>query len=101
MSRARRVDANQAEIVKFIRYMGGSWQHTHTIPGALDGVLGYRGVDVRIEIKDGTQPPSRRTLTPDEIKTIDEWKGRKPEIIESEEDIKALLNRIALNLNSK
>ena len=95
MRRAARADVNQHELVKFIRKMGASWQHTHAIPGALDGILGYRGIDIRVEIKDPDQPPSRRTLTPAEEKTIDEWKGRPPVIIETEADVVALLAKLA------
>ena len=94
MRRAARIDANQPDIVKFIRKTGGSFQHTHSIPGALDGILGYQGIDVRIEIKDPAQSPSARKLTPAEIDTIDNWKGRKPVIIETEEDILDLYKRL-------
>ena len=95
MSRARRVDANQAALVKFIRQMGASFQHTHAIPKCLDGIIGYRGVCQRVEFKDSSQPPSRRRLTPDEQQVFDEWRGRKPVIIESEADVVALLKALA------
>jgi hypothetical protein len=94
VSRAKRADANQAALVKFIRVLGASFQHTFQIPGALDGIIGYRGVDVRVEIKDPDQPPSRRALTDAEKKTIDEWRGRKPVIIETEADVVALLKEL-------
>ena len=93
MTRSR-VDGNQAALVKFIRSMGATWQHTYTIPGALDGIIGYRGVDVRCEIKDPSQSPSRRRLTPAEVETIREWKGRCPEIIETEADVLAIFKQI-------
>jgi hypothetical protein len=86
-----RIDANQPALVKFIRFMGASWQHTHAIPGALDGILGYRGVDVRVEIKDPEKPLSKRRLTPAEITTIAEWRGRRPVIIETEQNVIDLL----------
>ncbi len=89
-----RIDANQPQLVKFIRAMGASFQHTHQIPGALDGIIGYRGIDVRVEIKDPDKPPSKRKLTDDEVKTICDWRGRQPEIIETENDITRILGAI-------
>ncbi len=91
MRRRARIDANQPELVKFIRSMGASYQHTHAIPGALDGIIGYQGVDIRVEIKDPAKPPSARALTPAEQKTIDEWRGRTPVVIETQSDVLSLL----------
>ncbi len=94
MRRAARIDANQPALVKLIRKLGGSFQHTHQIPGALDGIIGYHGVDIRVEFKDPDQPPSKRALTKAEIDTIDEWKGRPPVVIETAEHVIALFERI-------
>ncbi len=88
-----KADANQAELVKFIRKMGATFQHTHSIPGALDGILGYKGVDTRIEFKP-EGPPHKRKLSDAEQKTFDEWRGRKPEIIQTEEDVLNLIYKI-------
>ena len=93
MTRSR-VDRNQADLVLFIRQHGASFQHTHSIPGALDGIIGYRGIDVRVEFKDPEQPPSRRRLTAAEHESIDKWKGRRPVIIETEGDVVVLLAKL-------
>ena len=90
----KRVDANQSELVKTIRKMGASFQHTSSIKGALDGIIGYRGVDQRIEIKDPNQPPSQRKLTPAEAQVFDEWKGRPPLVVETVDDVIAILKSI-------
>jgi len=87
----RKVDKNQPELVKFIRQMGASFLHTYSIPGALDGVIGYCGVDQRVEIKDPEQPPSKRELTSAEQDVFDDWKGRKPVVIETGDDVTSLL----------
>ena len=92
--RRARIDANQPALVQLWRDLGGSWQHTHEIPGALDGIAGMFGVDVRIEIKDGSKPPSARKLTTAEQKVFDEWKGRPPVIWESEADVLALREKL-------
>jgi hypothetical protein len=89
--RARRADSNQPEIVEVFRKLGASFQHTHTIPGALDGIVGYLGIDQRVEIKDGSKKPSLRRLTEDEQTTFDTWKGRAPVIITSPEEAQDLL----------
>ena len=95
MRRAARIDRNQPEIVKAIRQLGATFQHTHQIPGALDGIIGYRGVDQRVEIKDPDQPKSARKLTPKEQQTFDEWHGREPVIIETYDDVIAILAEMA------
>ncbi len=89
-----RIDANQPAIVAAVRKLGGSFQHTYQIPGALDGIIGYRGVDVRVEIKDPEKPKSERRLTRAEQDVFDLWKGRRPEVIETVDDIRALFKKI-------
>lgn len=91
---AARADTNQPELVEYIRKLGGSFQHTHTVPGALDGIVGFRGIDQRVEIKDPTKPKSDRKLTKKEKKTFDMWKGRSPIVIFTKEDCKELLKKL-------
>jgi Holliday junction resolvase len=43
--------------------------------GCPDLVVGWRGRNVLLEIKDGSKPPSARKLTPDEAKFHNEWMG--------------------------
>ena len=50
---------------------------THTVgDGFPDIVAGYRGQNYLFEVKDPDQPPSKRKLTPDEVKFHDTWMGR-------------------------
>ena len=91
--RPRRIDANQPALVKLIRSLGASFQHTHSIPGALDGIIGY-GIDQRVEIKDPSQPRSKRRLTPAEQHVFDYWQGRRPVVIETEQDVFDLLKKM-------
>jgi len=92
MRRRAKVDDNQAEIVKALRQRGASVQHTHQIPGALDLIVGYRGIDVRVEIKDSSKPPSARKLTPAELETFETWRGRHPEVVQSVDDAMDMLD---------
>ena len=88
-----RKDGNQDDLVKLIRNHGASWLNTsqNPISGSLDGLIGWYGVDQRVEIKDPIQPTSKRKLTPAEKETFDLWKGRKPVIIETPSDVILLL----------
>ena len=89
-----RKDANHKELVDYWRGLNGSWQDTCEVTGALDGIAGAHGIDVRVEIKDSSKPPSKRALTESESKTIREWKGRKPAIWETVEDVEMTFRRL-------
>jgi hypothetical protein len=92
-TRSRR-DGNEKQLVALARKLGATWCSTASTPGELDGIIGCAGIDVRVEIKDGSRPPSERALTPQEINTIESWAGRKPVVIESEDDLIELLNTL-------
>lgn len=60
---ARRIDANQPEVVSGLRAMGAAvW----VLATPADILVGARGRFVTGEIKDGAKPPSKRQLTPEE-----------------------------------
>lgn len=74
--KAARVDANQPEIVRALRRFGCTVQPLHTVgQGVPDLLVGRNGRNLLLEVKDGAKPPSARTLTPDQVKWIDEWRG--------------------------
>jgi hypothetical protein len=90
MRRAARIDDNHNEIVGALRDIGATVKSTAILKGFVDIVVGYRGKNYLMEIKDGSKVPSRRKLTPDEQVFHDEWKGEAL-IVESVEDaIRAL-----------
>lgn len=73
----KRVDANQAQIVRILRDMGCSVAHMHELgKGAPDILVGFRGENFIFEIKDPDKPPSQRRLTEDEEKWHTRWKGQ-------------------------
>jgi hypothetical protein len=75
--RAAKVDRNQAEIVAALRGIGVSVQPLHAVGGGVPDLLcGQRGVNVLIEVKDGAKPPSKRTLTGEQIDWRDAWRGQ-------------------------
>lgn len=63
--RAAKIDDNQPQLVQLIRAMGVSVAITSAAhDGFTDLVLGFGGVTVLTEVKDGSKEPSRRKLTP-------------------------------------
>lgn len=65
MRRDSKTDRNQTEIVDFFKKMGVSVVVTSSVGhGFTDLVLGYSGLTVLCEVKDGEKPPSKRRLTP-------------------------------------
>ena len=78
MRRAARVDANQTEIVSALRKVGATVQPLHAVGlGCPDLLVGYRGINYLIEVKDGDKPPSKRKLTEDQIEWHKNWRGQK------------------------
>lgn len=77
MRRRAKVDANQQEVVKALRDAGASVLHLHQLGhGAPDLLVGFRGCNVLMEIKDPTKKPSERELTDDEKKFFGTWEGQ-------------------------
>lgn len=71
-----RIDANQPEIVSALRSVGCMVRTlSRNGEGVPDLLVGFRGVWRLLEIKDQNQPPSRRTLTPDQMTFI--WDAQK------------------------
>lgn len=69
--RVRRVDDNQVEIVKALRKIGAEVTHLHTLgKGVSDLLVSFRQRWLVLEVKDGSKPPSKRELTPDEKEWI-------------------------------
>ncbi len=87
-------DANHNEIVRTFESLGASWLELSGVAGQLDGAIGVAGIDQRVEIKDGSKPPSRRKLTDDESKVFREWNGRTPVVVETIDDAINLVNQL-------
>ncbi len=94
MRSAARIDDNQREIVKAFRKAGASVKLVHQIPGFVDILVGYASIDQQVEIKDGSKSPSKRKLTEDEQEHWDTWKGRRPVIVESIDDVPGVLRNM-------
>lgn len=87
MRRAGRTDGNHAEIIAALRGMGAQALY---IQRPVDLLVGYRGVNVLLEVKDGRLPPSARKLTRMEQAFLDTWPGRVCVVTSPEEAMTAV-----------
>ena len=91
MRRAARVDANQTEIVKALRQVGASVQSlAATGKGVPDLLVGFRGKNLLLEVKDGGKVKSARKLTSDQVEWHQGWRGHVAVVESVEQAIKIL-----------
>lgn len=77
MRRAAKVDANHRALVDALRRLGASVVSLAAVGrGVPDLLVGWRGRNFLLEVKDGDKAPSRRRLTPDELAFQDAWRGQ-------------------------
>lgn len=75
--RRAKVDDNQKSVVEDLRRIGCTVQHLHAVgAGCPDILVGWRSVNVLMEIKDGSKPPSARGLTTPQEEFHATWKGQ-------------------------
>jgi len=75
--RAGKVDRNQPEIVERLRQAGATVQILSAVgQGCPDLLVGIKGRNMLLEIKDGLLAPSDRKLTPDQLGWHTEWRGQ-------------------------
>lgn len=93
MRKFARKDGNHKEIIQAFRDLGASVFDTAALGfGFPDIVIGMKGSNVLVEIKDGSLPPSKRKLTPDEIKFHELWRGKVVIINNVEEVVELIKN---------
>ena len=87
--RAAKVDANQPEIVAALRAVGATVQPLHTVGrGCPDLLVGWRGRNHLIEVKDGSKSPSKRRLRASQVEFAAWWPVH---VVESVEQAMAVL----------
>lgn len=75
--RAARVDGNHTAIKQNLERLGCEVEDTSGVGGGFpDLIVGKRGRAVFLEIKDPSQPPSGRRLTPAQEKWHARWKAQ-------------------------
>lgn len=91
MRYAAATDANQAEIVKVLRAVGCSVQILATVgKGCPDLLVGFRGRNLCLEVKDGSLPPSHRELTPHQRAWHASWAGQVAIVTSVDEALAAI-----------
>lgn len=94
MRRAAKIDANQPDIVQALKQQGCSVAITSSAhDGFPDLVVGYNGITVLVEVKDGSLPPSKRRLTPKQVEFHNEFTGAIV-ILESIDDAVQLVSKM-------
>jgi hypothetical protein len=74
--RAARIDRNHRQIVRALEQVGASVQSLAAVgDGCPDLLVGRAGRWFVLEVKDGSKPPSARTLTPEQREWIDRANG--------------------------
>jgi hypothetical protein len=92
MRRAAKVDGNHGDVVAALRKVGIAARSTATIgEGFPDLLAGFRGVNVLLEIKDSTKPPSARKLTKAEEDFIATWPGPVYVVTSAEEAVRVVV----------
>ena len=91
MRRAARTDRNHAEIVAAFRLFGCSVQSLAAVgAGVPDLLVGWRGKNLLIEVKDGQKTKSQRKLTPAQVKFHWKWYGLIS-VVECADDVRKIL----------
>ncbi len=76
MRKHARKDGNHKEIVETLRRLGLTVFDTASLGnGFPDLVVGGFGVNLLVEVKDGSAPPSQQHLTPEQMIFINQWRG--------------------------
>lgn len=97
---AARVDRNHRAVVKVLRDAGASVTSLAGVgKGCPDCVVGIptgpdSGETHLVEIKDGSRSPSRRMLTPDQVRWIGQWKGSAVVILLGEVQAREWVRRV-------
>ena len=87
-----RVDANHHVIVNALRQAGCTVTSLAAVgKGVPDLLVGIRGRNYLIEIKDGSKPPSERKLTSDQIAWHESWRGAV-RVVENEQQALEVIN---------
>lgn len=77
MRRAAKVDRNQNDVVQALEAIGATVTLLSQVgEGCPDLLVGFRGANHLIEVKDGELAPSARKLTPPQKKWHAGWRGK-------------------------
>jgi hypothetical protein len=90
--RAAKIDDNQRSIVDALRAIGASVQTLAPVgQGCPDLLVGYKGHNYLLEVKDGNKVASARRLTPLQEVWHRQWAGSPVAVVRSPDEALALL----------
>lgn len=82
MRKFGKIDANHNEIVDALRRCGASVVSLANVGNGIpDLLVGFNGRTCLLEIKDGSKPPSKQTLTEAQLNFISSWRGSSIAIV--------------------
>lgn len=88
-----RLDGNHGDVMKALLASGMKAVSTAAVgSGFPDICVGFRGLTVMLEVKDGSKPPSARTLTADERNFHETWPGHIAIVGSPEEAVCAVVD---------
>lgn len=94
MRRASKVDANQGEVVDYLRKRGAVVDIVSMVPNlGYDLIVYFMGVGAVVEVKDGSKPPSARELTDSEKEAARRW-GDRYYVVHNLNDCSAMLGEM-------
>ena len=94
MRRAARVDENQADLVAYLRKRGATVKSLAAVgQGFPDLAVGYKGINLLVEIKNPSQSNTVQKLKPQQVDVHENWQG-KIDIVKTEADIDGILSDI-------
>lgn len=92
MRRFGRTDRNQAEIVKALRKLGATVECLSAVGGGcIDLLVGFKGINYCLEVKDWMAAPADQALTPDQKEWHKTWQGQKAVVKTVEEALREIL----------
>jgi Holliday junction resolvase len=100
--RAAKIDANQSELVKIMRDMGVSVKITSSAhDGMTDLVVGFGGITVLVEVKDGSRSPSERKFTQKQVEFHSSFAGAITviETVDQAIQLVNLIRQVAAKIN--
>jgi hypothetical protein len=99
LKRAARIDGNHGEVVKALEAAGMTVQSLAAVgAGVPDLLVGWRGVNVLLEVKDGSLAPSARELTAAQREWHATWGGQVHAVTSPQQAVDVVLHVHAITV---
>ena len=92
---AARADANQTEVIAALRGIGAQVESLHRVGGGVpDLLVGWRGKNLLLEVKDGEKSPSKRNLTAYQDDWFRTWEGQATVVTSAKEALEYVYEQV-------